>query len=67
MSQRNSLSIGLIIAICGTVTLGADRLMASADSNNFLGQSVSAYTIIGLALLLIAAVWIFIFNGKKGK
>jgi LPXTG-motif cell wall-anchored protein len=67
MSQRNSLLAGLIIAICGTVVLGTDRLTASADSTSLLGQSVTVYTLIGLGLLAVAAIWIFLIKPKKQK
>ena len=65
MSQKTSLLTGLIIAICGTVVLGADRFTASADSNSFLGQSVTTYTYIGLGLLAIAAIWVWLIKPKK--
>ena len=64
MSQRAGLLMGLIIAICGTVVLGADRMTASADSNSLLGQAVTTYTLIGVALLVVAALWIFFFKPK---
>lgn len=65
MSQRNGLLTGLIIAICGTVVLGADRMTASADANSFFGQEMTTYTIVGVSLLVIAALWLFLFKAKK--
>lgn len=65
MSQRNGLLVGLIIAICGTAVLGTDRLTASADANSFFGQSMTVYTVIGLVLLTIAALWLFLFKPKQ--
>jgi LPXTG-motif cell wall-anchored protein len=67
MSQKNSLTIGLVIAICGTFVLGADRMTASADANSILGQSVTHFTIIGVALLVLAAIWFFIFNRQDKR
>lgn len=64
MSQRNGLSVGLIMAILGTVVLGTDRLTAQADSGSIFGQVISAYTVIGVALLLIAAAWLYFFKSK---
>jgi LPXTG-motif cell wall-anchored protein len=65
MSQRNGMLTGLIIAICGTIVLGTDRLTASADANSFFGQQMTVYTIIGVSLLAIAALWIYLFKAKK--
>ena len=66
MTQRTNLLTSLIIAICGTVVLGADRLTAKADSS-FLGQAVTHYTFIGIGLLALAALWFFIFNRTNKK
>ena len=65
MSQKNGLIIGLIIAICGTFVLGTDSFTASADSNSILGRSITNYTVIGLALLIIAVLWFWLFKGTK--
>jgi LPXTG-motif cell wall-anchored protein len=65
MSQRTSLLVGLIFTACGVVVLGADRLTASADSNSVFGQDMTVFTVIGLAFLLIAAVWLFLFKPKE--
>lgn len=65
MSQRTNLLVGLIIAICGVVVLGADRITASADSSTYFGQAMTVFTVIGLAFLLIAALWLFLIKPKK--
>lgn len=65
MSQRNGMLAGLIVAICGTIVLGTDRFTASADANSFFGQEMTTYTIIGVSLLVIAALWLFFFKAKK--
>lgn len=64
MSQRNGLSVGLIMAILGTVVLGTDRLTAQADSGSILGQTISVYTVVGVALLLVAGAWMYFFKSK---
>lgn len=67
MSLRTNLLVGLIIAVCGVVVLGADRITASADSNTYFGQTMTIFTVIGLAFLLIAALWLFLFKPKSGE
>lgn len=67
MSQRTNLLVGLIIAICGVVVLGADRITASADANSYFGQEMTVFTVIGLAFLLTAALWLFLFKPKSGE
>jgi LPXTG-motif cell wall-anchored protein len=67
MSLRTNLLVGLIIAICGVVVLGADRITASADSSTYFGQSMTIFTIIGLSFLLVAALWLFLFKPKGGE
>lgn len=58
-NQRQLLTTGLVLAVVGIVVLGADRLTASADANNFFGQSMTVFTIIGLFTLLVAAIIFF--------
>lgn len=65
MSQRSSLLVAIVIAICGTVVLGTDRMIASADANANYGLSMTVFTYIGLALLLIAAIWLFLVKPKQ--
>jgi len=67
MSQRTNLLVGLIIAICGVVVLGADRVTASADSSTYFGQTMTVFTIIGLGFLLVAALWLFLFKPKHNE
>jgi len=65
MSQRNNLLVGIIVAICGTVVLGADRMIASADANSNYGLSMTTFTYVGLGLLVVAAIWLFLVKPKK--
>lgn len=58
-SERQLLTTGLVLAVVGVVVLGADRITASADSTNFYGQSMTVFTIIGLVILLVAAIIFF--------
>ena len=66
MSQRTHIVTGLIIAICGTVVLGVDRLTARADSS-IMGQEVTSYTWIGVVLLAIAAIWFYLASRTKSQ
>jgi len=65
MSQRSSLLVGIIIAICGTVVLGADRMLASADAGSNYGMSMTNFTYVGLGLLAVAAIWLFLVKPKR--
>lgn len=65
MSQRNSLLVGIIMAICGTVVLGADRMIASADASSGYGISMTTFTYVGLGILAVAAIWLFFVKPKK--
>lgn len=58
-NERQLLTTGLILAVVGVVVLGADRITASADSTNFYGQSMTVFTVIGLVILLVAAIIFF--------
>jgi len=65
MSERTRFITGLVIATVGVIILGSDRLVAKADSNTFLGQSTSIFTIVGLVVLFIATVWFIAFRPRK--
>jgi hypothetical protein len=57
--KRKHFVFSLGLAFVGVLLLGVDKLTASADSLNSFGQSFTIFTVVGLLVLLIAAIWIY--------
>jgi len=66
-NQRTKTSIGLFVAAVGVITLGADRIIASADSNKDYVESFSMATIIGLLLISISTFILFYKKNRLDK
>jgi hypothetical protein len=67
MNQRTHFTIGIFLAIVGVAVLGADRMIASADSSTGYGQSITLYTITAIGILIVAALWLFISSAREKK
>jgi len=59
MNKRTRFYIGLSLSGLGVILLGADKLFASADANVSFAKSFTVLTIIGLVLLMAAAIWFY--------
>lgn len=47
------------MAAIGVIILGADKIIASANTNTNFFESFSVVTIIALVILLISGIWLF--------
>lgn len=59
MKKSVKSTIGIIVLIVGVLMLGADRLVASADTGVGYLQSTGVLTVVALTLFLIGAIWLF--------
>jgi hypothetical protein len=52
-------TVGIIMLVLGVLLLGADRLVASADSGVGYLQNTGVLTVVALVMFLIGAIWLF--------
>lgn len=64
MQKSKQFYAAAIMAFVGVVLLSVDRLTASADALTSYGQNFSIITIIGLIIMMVAAVWFYYLSFK---
>jgi hypothetical protein len=59
--KRTKVYIGFFTALAGVLVLGIDKIFVSADSSVVYAKSFTVLTIIGVILLMAAAIWLYKF------
>ena len=59
MQKKTQFSTSAIVAGIGVILLAVDRFSASASSLTSFGGNFTIITIIGLILMMIAAIWFY--------
>jgi len=62
MNKKNQFITSAIVAGVGLILLGISRLSISASTLVSYGGNFTIITIIGLGLMIIAAIWFYILS-----
>lgn len=65
MQKSKQFYVAAVIAFFGVVLLSVDRFAASADTLTSYSQNFSIMAVVGLVLMIGAAVWFYILSAKK--